>query len=297
MFCSHCGHQLPQLGRFCHGCGQPLLGNQLTVATPPLPIQTTQQVRPLPPKIPWFLRWYVIIPVFFLWPAWYLPAGALAAFGLILMRIKTVPASRAKLGWLFILAAIPILLVSIIGLLAHHDAAWVIYTIRATAIVSMLFLAYGFVILKQARKARKLINAIDKQKLRDAAEVAHAIGREDVAAVSKEIHQIIKRGWLNGYQYDLNAQKIVLVEPSFNIFRIMWRSWLGTAFLFCSFMLLSFAYFIGDSPSSGWSSTPFSGEAEYQRREGARKAREWKENADSHERLERMEREHPTMGR
>jgi hypothetical protein len=229
-YCASCGNTVEISSRFCGTCG-----SSLSLHEPPAK-------KNLP--VPFYLRWYSILLSFVFWPAWF-PVGPFTAAGLWLVRMRTVPASRAFLGWFITLLGAPWVIVWLFSQI-YEMPQWLRNILGVCLLFSLLFTAFGIRLLWQARKAKKLIRLIHKQKLRTLPEVASALGANDLALVRADILRVKQRGWLEGYEFDPIAGRIYDTAIPASFLQTVGRSKLGVCSLAVALILL--LIFLTNSP-------------------------------------------------
>jgi len=235
--------------------------------------------------LPWYLRWYFILPVFLL-----VPAGSFVSLGLMRIRSKAVPSSRRTWGWLIfalgLMAAVGVYFsgVVLVGWLFGPSGDF--RTVYFVAGLFVLISLYGLVVAVRAQQLSRLVDAVDAQGMRSAEAVARVLRRNDVVSVSQEISRAISKGWLYGYRFDPISGVIYRSAEPFRFLSLLRRSWLGAVFVLFGLFLAPFMVYeivSGGSPRRDVSTgegrgTDIDREREYRRREEQRRY-------DEHERV------------
>lgn len=235
MFCTQCASFNDDSASFCHSCGSAI--SQPPAFSPtisPIPVSPSIQGKPTPP---WYIRWYFIIPVFFFWPSF---IGPMAALGLSLIRLRNIPSSSVKFGWLFSFVSLLWTCFYAVWIWSVKSkwGPWALYTLGFFLTCSMLCFLYGIFLAVRGRKPSQFARLLENNQLQTIEHLAHAIGTSDTARTKQEFKRALKQGWLNGY--DLNeATGEIRVSPfPRNVFQVCRRSLVGSSFVVLSLCML-----------------------------------------------------------
>ena len=226
-FCGACGTAIAPGADACPQCGK-VRG---ATGQPPLAVGLVRA------KVPWFLTWFFILPVCLVDPEWYLPAGLVAGFGLMLIRTHVVPSSAQRIGCAVGVLALMILAMAAVGLLLL-SSPWARYPLIGLATVAACFLLSAALMIRRGNQLKLLRDAIYGRGLLRIDQIAAATGEADQRVVARKISTAVARGLLPGYAYDSALQTLAPEAKRSNPLQLFVRSKTGTAFVLLGILML-----------------------------------------------------------
>jgi hypothetical protein len=232
MFCTQCASLNDNSSSFCDSCGSAI--SRPSAFSPtilPIPVSPSIQYKP---THPWYIRWFFIIPVFFFWPSF---IGPMAALGFTLIRLRNIPSSSVKFGWLF--SFISLLWTSFYAVwIWSVKSKWALYTLGFLLTCSIACFLYGIFLAVRGRKPSQFARLLENTQLQTIEHLADALGTSDTAKTKQEFKRAIKQGWLNGYDFNEATGEIRVLPFPRNVFQVCRRSLVGSGFVVLSLCML-----------------------------------------------------------
>lgn len=165
----------------------------------------------------------------------------MAALGLSLIRLRNIPSSSVKFGWLFSV-------VSLLWTCVYARLFWwlksngwgplALYPLGFFLICSMACFLYGIFLVVRTRKPSQFARLLENNQLQTVDDLAHALGASDTAKTAQEFKRAIKQGWLNGYDFNEATGEIRVSPFPRDVFQVCRRSLVGSAFVVLSLCML-----------------------------------------------------------